>query len=105
MKWDEIAALSEFSNIGIPKGTLHSIYKGVRDVPKEYRRALGEADIVEVPACSACGKAHNIDRACELELSIRQPRKPKEYKRPGWLWDMPVNELRSALQNRTEVER
>jgi len=78
LKWSEIAAMPEFAKIGIPQQTLFMIYKGERDVPKKYRKALGEPETVTVSACSACGKAHNIDRACELEVTIKAKSKPRQ---------------------------
>ena len=96
LKWDEIAEMPEFR--GIPKQTLNQIYHGKRDVPKKYRARLGEPDTAPAPVCAVHGVVHCYD--CAKQVVKDRDAKPKEYKRWGWLWDMPKAELVYRMDNR-----
>jgi len=99
LKWSEIMQIAKFR--GIPKRTLSMIYLGKRDVPKKFRRQLGEPDTAPAPVCTACGKVHAIDRACELTVTVRRKGKPRKRQiRWGWLWDVPQNELIQMINER-----
>jgi len=100
LKWSEIIEIPKFASI--PLRTLSMIYLGKRGVPKKYREQLGEPIIIPTVACSACGKVHSYDRACEMRVILKPKvrRKPRIYRD---LYDWPVHLLRSAIENREEV--
>ena len=95
LKWEEIAAMPEFNHpLRIPQRTLYMIYIGKRAVPKKYCRQLGEPETAPAPVCSACGKVHAYDRACEMQVIVKPkpvPRKRKQKARYprfyAWLWE------------------
>lgn len=79
--------------IGIPAGTLNSIWKEGREPKnKTHRRILGLPALGEAPICPTCGIIHT--KGC--------PEKEKAKRRKDLL-AYPTNELRMMLKNREEV--
>lgn len=108
LSWRKISNLSQYK--GIPFGTLCAIANGA-DVPHKWKPHFGLPALVPTVACSACGRVHAIDRACEMVVTVRQKRKapsPKKWRdahtpQGTEFFDLPIYLLKTALENREEM--
>lgn len=107
VSWRNMAKLPEYKTI--PAGTLCAIAKGKR-VPDKHKKQLGLPYSLLTTVCSAgCGEVHSIDRACEMQVTVRPKPVPRARKQPerwpenkhGWLWDISKNKLLKMLENRS----
>ena len=78
LKWSQILEIPKYSLI--PLQTLSMIYLGKRNVPKKYRKQLGEPLLISTAACIECGIVH-----------VGKCPKPKPWKQPkkyrlGYAW-------------------
>jgi len=79
MSWPKIARLPRYSQI--PMTSLYMWVKGKRPLSDEHKQRLGIPYERLAPACSSCGKVHAYDRACEMQVIIKEKPKPKNPKR------------------------
>ena len=76
----------------IPPGSLQMWVDGKRELADEHKVKLGLPIKIPTIPCSACGKVHSYDRACEKVVVIKDKPKPKKQ-RPRypryycWLWE------------------
>lgn len=91
--WRKISLM--YANI--PFGSLERWVSGERDLKDEYKARLGIPYEAPAPVCLVHGVVHCYD--CQSQ-TVTKKRKSREYKRWGWLWDMPAGELRARLENR-----
>lgn len=92
LKWSEILEIPRFADIPLP--TLSMIYLGKRDVPKKYRKQLGEPETTEVPVCPIHGDAHTYDCTKQTVKAKSEPRRKTKWR------DVSTKELLWALANR-----
>lgn len=67
-------------------GDIQRILKGVFPLRMEKRLALGLPIYSRARVCTACGQVHAFDRACQMTVTLRKPRKPRRQAHQfGWL--------------------
>lgn len=93
----------------IPAGTLSAVAKGRDPKNPKYRVMLGLPALIEVEACSRCGKPHTLDQCTEgkqvvvtdavNQVKITPPRKPRRPRPPriAIRLDDPASAARSIL--------
>ena len=81
LKWRDIAKMPKFK--GIPIQTLSMIYLGKRDVPKKFRKQLGEPATAPAPVCLVHGVVHCFD--CRTQTVRKQPKPRPPRQQIGWL--------------------
>jgi len=75
--------IAKFYGSPITHADIQRILCGVIPVSVEKRKVLGLSVQKLAPACSSCGKVHAYDRACEMQVIIKEKPKPKKPKRIG----------------------
>ena len=100
LKWEDIAAMPEFNHPKrIPQQTLYMIYAGERDVPKKFRKQLGEPETAPAPVCTnpnceGYGEPHVYDCRTQAVKKKAKPRRVTKWR------DLGPEDLRWALDNR-----
>jgi len=103
--WPEIARLPRYS--GIPFTSLYMFAKGKRPLADEWLDKLGiphekPAPVCTNQSCEGYGEPHVFDCRTQQVKSKSKPRsRPVRW---GWLWDMPQDELRLAMENKYIVK-